>query len=128
MSVYRKLLVRGTSFQGWESAESSMALTPARGTGVPRRGDRRLRIRAGPGSRLGDLLERRVVEHEPPLGSVRGEAHGDDAAGLDARDDPFAERSVPHRVAGREGRHVLARGDGRGRTPVGAPRRGPERL
>ena len=32
-----------------------------------------------------DLLQRRVVEHQPPLAAVAGEAHRDDAAGLDPR-------------------------------------------
>jgi hypothetical protein len=38
-----------------------------------------------------DSLERRVLEHQPPFASVRGEAHGDDAVGLDPDDDSLAQ-------------------------------------
>ena len=62
---------------------------------------RRDRRRGAPRSSSGDLLQRRVVEHQPPLAAVL-EAHGDDAAGVDPGHDPFAERLVAHRVAGRE--------------------------
>ena len=61
-------------------------------------------LAAGPcGSRRSqDLLQRRVVEHEPALGAVLREADGDDAVALDADDDALAERRVAHGVAGRE--------------------------
>ena len=61
------------------------------------RGGGKGRVRA-----LDDQLERRVLEHEPPLGAVVGETHGHDAVRLDPRDDALAERRVADGVAGRE--------------------------
>src|SRR5918992_3862498 len=62
-----------------------------------------------------DLLERRVLDHEPPLAAVVREADGDDAARLDRGHDPVAERGVADRVAGREDEvGVSARGGGGG--------------
>src|SRR6059036_864885 len=62
-----------------------------------------------------DLLERRVLEHQLPLGPVFRKADGDHTAGLDADHDALAERAVPDRVAGRESREVGARLNGRRR-------------
>src|SRR5689334_2201706 len=61
-------------------------------------------VAATPGSL--DALERRVLEHQPTLGAVLREAHGHDAARLDAEDDALAERPVADAVAGRELRQV----------------------
>ncbi len=47
-----------------------------------------------------DPLEGRVLEHQPPLRAVLREAHGHDAAGLDAEDDALAERPVADAVPG----------------------------
>src|SRR4051812_3780423 len=58
-----------------------------------------------------ELFERRVVEHQPPLRAVVGEAHRDDASRLDAHNDAFAERAVPDAVARHERRDVVARRD-----------------
>ena len=56
-----------------------------------------------------DPLERRVVEHQPPLGRVPREPHRDDPARLDLRDDSLAERAVPDRVACGELRMLVPR-------------------
>ena len=66
--------------------------------------------RAAPRGVSLDLLERRVLEHQPPLGAVL-EAHRDDAVGLDPGHDPGAERVVAHRVAGGERRQLDLRRD-----------------
>src|SRR5713101_6713280 len=58
-----------------------------------------------------ELLERRVVEHQPALGTVVGEAHRHNAARLDPHDDAFAERPVPNVVARAERRDVVPRRD-----------------
>src|SRR5919109_2710297 len=81
--------------------------------GGPPRGNEpegRCRRAHDPGKiRLRDLLERRVLEHQAPLGAVLGEADRDDATRLDAGDDSLAERAVPHRVADRERGRVRPR-------------------
>ncbi len=53
-------------------------------------------------SKLRDPLEWRVLDHQPPLAAVLGEADGDDAAGLERGHDAFPERGVAHGVARRE--------------------------
>src|SRR3954453_20848253 len=45
------------------------------------------------------LLDRRVLRHELALAAVRGEAHDDDAAGLEADHDAVAEGCVGDGVA-----------------------------
>jgi hypothetical protein len=58
-------------------------------------------------ARLDELLQRRVLEHQLPLTAVVCEAHCDDAARLDVRDDALSERAVPHRVARLERRDLV---------------------
>src|SRR5436190_12099854 len=60
---------------------------------------------------LRELLQRRVVEHQTPLGPIVREAHGDDTPGLDSGDYALAEGLVPDRVAGRERRRIGTRRD-----------------
>src|SRR5207249_9179742 len=81
---------------------------------------------AGPRPASSDLLQRRVVEHQAPLGAVVREADGDDAAALDPRDDALAERAVADGVAGRECRQVGARRNDCRRNAL--PRRRPQPL
>src|SRR6187397_222637 len=77
-----------------------------------------------------ELLERGVLDHQPPLAPVGGKAHGDDAAWLDPRDDPLAERAVTHGVAGRQRGDVviLSRSDLARRLRVPRPGRRPQPL
>src|SRR5919106_5304117 len=81
--------------------------------------------------KLRDLLERRVLDHEPPLAAVLGEANRDDAAGLDGGHDALPERRVAHGVAGREDEiRVATRRERHGarRRPVARPQRRPQPL
>src|SRR5581483_1602916 len=88
----------GCSREGGKAASGSR-LKPSTGSygGV---GGRNAALRPAPGS--AELLERGVVEHQPPLGGIVGEADGDDAAGLDARDHARRARR------GARGRHAGA--------------------
>src|SRR5262245_27021854 len=72
-----------------------------------------------------DLLQRRVVEDQPPLAAVL-EAHRHDTVAADRRDDALAECLVADRVAGEE-RGMLARRElGRDVAPAVVPPRGSE--
>src|ERR687892_1789953 len=92
---------------------------------IGRRAERSSSGSAGRTSRLrgSHLLERGVVQHQPPLAAVPCEADGDDPVGLDARDDTLPEGRVAHVVPrGEVDRGTLLHdpaGDGR-------PRRGPQ--
>src|SRR5919106_1804307 len=68
---------------------------------IGRRAERSSAGSAGRTSRLmgSHLLERGVVQHQPPLAAVAGEADGDDPIGLDARDDALPEGRVAYVVA-----------------------------
>src|SRR5436309_11089339 len=74
----------------------------------------------------GDLFERCVVKHQPPLASV-GEPYRHDAARLDRRHDSFAERFVAYGIPGGERRRILAWRDF-ARCSVVGPRCRPQPL
>src|ERR1700693_4055889 len=73
-------------------------------------------------------LEGGVLEHQPAFAAVL-EAHGDDTARLDLRDDAGAERLMANVVAGRKIGNVAARYElPRPRVAVVRPRRRPQPL
>ena len=79
-------------------------------------------------ARLRDLLEGRVLDHEPPLRAVLGEADHHDAAGLDRGHDALAERGVADGVAGRDDELGRSPRRGRLRRPVAGPGGRPQPL